>query len=343
MERPLRVLALSRKAKESARGYSFTLRVEQMIPLLAEQGVHVECRLLPRAPKEKSALLKAERGYDLCWLHRHVAWPWDLGKIRATARALVFDFDDPVGYSATNRGHFSLSRYLKFRSTVRACRGVLAGSQRLVELARPHCKTVEHFPLCVEPHTVSFQDRSRTPGDPLRLIWIGSKSTFHYLRSLAPILQMLGDRCFNVELWVVAHEPLELPNLRVINRQWSPEAQAQAFAACHVGLVPLSDDPWSHGKATLKPLQFLGNGMPIVAAPVGVNRTLVEGAGCGFLARNPAEWIDAIMKLEADESLRRRLARAGMEWIRAHHMPEVSAPRIAGFFRGICGHASAAA
>jgi glycosyltransferase involved in cell wall biosynthesis len=52
-------------------------------------------------------------------------------------------------------------------------------------------------------------------------------------------------------------------------------------------------------------------GLPVVASPVGVNRSIVKEGETGFLARNEVEWGDALAALVASADLRRQLGDAG--------------------------------
>jgi glycosyltransferase involved in cell wall biosynthesis len=73
---------------------------------------------------------------------------------------------------------------------------------------------------------------------------------------------------------------------------WSLETEFARLAECHVGLAPLPSDPFTRGKCGYKLLQYYAAGLPAVASPVGVHRTMAEGGA--LLARTPAEWTAAL-------------------------------------------------
>ena len=74
-----------------------------------------------------------------------------------------------------------------------------------------------------------------------------------------------------------------------------------------IGVSWLPDDSWSRGKCGLRVLQYMAAGLPVVANPVGMNRTLVLHGETGFLASTPQEWAEAIARLAADPHLRQRM------------------------------------
>jgi glycosyltransferase involved in cell wall biosynthesis len=330
------VAALSRK-----RGVAPTwdLRIGRLLPFLRdEHGIDVDTFDLPAEGRAKRRLLRELRDYDVAWLHRHTMWPLELRLVQRAAKHLVFDYDDPVLYRARRPEKRSIARRLRFSATLRRCSAVLAASDRLVELAQPWCDNVVYSPLCLVPEGYSWRVRPRAADEPLRLVWLGSRSVTRYLEGARPALAAIGGACANVELTVVGHlDEFHAGDLPVTCHRWSPEVDARELERAHVGLVPMPDDPWAHGKAAMKPLQYLASGMPFVGSPVGVNLRMAGDGRRGLLASNPDDWVTAIQKLAADEPLRRRMAEEGIVYVREHHSPAVLAACAARVFRDVVG------
>jgi glycosyltransferase involved in cell wall biosynthesis len=340
MVHALRVLALS--STNQQKHQTWRLRVGLLLPYLAERGIEVQTQGLPRDRSERLALFDGLRGYDLVWIHRSLLWPSELRRLREVARHLVLDIDDPVCYSSTKFANFSLPRCVKFRATTRASAAVVAASDGLVELARRFNANTVLLPLCADSPSYSMQPRRRLPGEPLRLLWLGGKSTFKYLAQVRPQLEAVGWACPQTELVVVGHARLELASLPVENRPWSVEEDRAQLARCHIGLVPLANDRWTRAKAALKPLQYLSSGLPFIGSPVGVNRRLADDGRNGLLADSSAEWIAAVRQLQQDEELRYRMGGQGVEYVRQHHAAEVLAERLAKVFCGLGAETMAA-
>lgn len=330
MQTTLRVLAVTRKAGPRTIAPTWRLRVACLIPELHRLGIQVDTLELPHGGRAERRALAARRGYDFVWLHRHITWPWKLAHIRAAARHLVFDFDDPVCFSP--RGGRSLTRWWKFRATVTASDLVLAASPRLVELATSIRREAHLVPLAVEPSNFTMKPSRRQPGEPLLLLWLGSASTFPYLLGARPALEAIGRACPEARLVLVGGGPLILDHLPVRQWPWTPQAQAEELARCHIGLAPMPATPWAEGKATLKPLQYLASGMPLVGSPVGINRHLAA-ANVGLVADAPDQWARAITRLGRDEAARQKMGWRGVRHIAEKHSPAVLAATVAEHFR----------
>lgn len=330
LTRPIRVIALTGSNHEKT--FTWQLRGECLLPYLRPLGVEVETARLPRRQRDTWELFDRLRGYDIAWLHRRTFWPSDLRRLRPVARHLVLDIDDPINLSSTALFNFSLGRCLKFRATTRACSAVLAASDGLVELTRPHNPHVHLVPLCANPAAYSMQARPRPSGAPLRLLWMGSTSTFKYLTQVRPHLELIGKECRGVELTVIGHAELRVRHLRLRNLSWSPATERQELDNSHVGLVPMIRDRWTMAKAAFKPLQYLASGLPFIGSRVGVNVRLADGGKNGLLADSPREWVQAVQRLRNDEVQRYRMGCHGVEYVRKYHSPEVLAARVAEIF-----------
>jgi glycosyltransferase involved in cell wall biosynthesis len=94
----------------------------------------------------------------------------------------------------------------------------------------------------------------------------------------------------------------------------------------HVGLVPLTRQPFNEAKSYLKGLEYAAAGIPFIATPTEEYRLLHE-AGVGRLAEGPDEWADHARELldpqvRRSEAARQRkiveeqfnISHKGLEW-----------------------------
>lgn len=331
----MRVLALTRKALVNAGSDAWQRRVGELIGPLRAHGIDVTSCQLPKRAGAKLRLLRSAGGFDVVWLHRRLFWQHELRAMSPARTPLVFDFDDPVLYSPGNVGHFSLTRWWKFRSTLGRCAGVIAATERLAELASQYHSMVRVIPLSVAMPEREVPSPRRVPGEPLRLVWIGSRGTFRFLEAVRPHLEAIGQRCADAELVVVGHSTLSLESLRVTNVSWDLAAERAELARCHVGLAPLPANQWTEGKAMLKPLQYMAAGIPFLGTPVGVLPGLAAQGACGLIGQTPAEWADAVDALARDEERRFEMGQRAHAHARAHHTPKVLAASVAEFFRSL--------
>ncbi|MDH5398960.1 MAG: glycosyltransferase family 4 protein, partial [Cyclobacteriaceae bacterium] len=94
---------------------------------------------------------------------------------------------------------------------------------------------------------------------------------------------------------------------------WNKETEVRDLMQIDVGLMPLTDDPWSRGKCGFKALQYMALGIPCLASPVGVNEQIIDHGVNGYLCGNENDWKKHIVSLLKDENLRKRLGQKGRE------------------------------
>jgi len=157
--------------------------------------------------------------------------------------------------------------------------------------------------VLVIPTTVEITAAPRPPLLPHpTAVWIGQKATLPYLD---PVVQAVRDAGYLLRVIAdAAPEGAELV-------PWSLETEHARLAECHAGLAPLPGAPFARGKCGYKVLQYYAAGLPAVASPVGVQRTLAEGGA--LLARTPAEWTAALLRLKEEGGLRGPRGRAFVE------------------------------
>jgi glycosyltransferase involved in cell wall biosynthesis len=73
--------------------------------------------------------------------------------------------------------------------------------------------------------------------------------------------------------------------------------------------------------------------IPVIASPVGSNKTIVRDGETGFLAADDAEWVDRLELLYRDPELRRKMGAAGRTLAAESYSLEVTAPRLARLLR----------
>ena len=242
-------------------------------------------------------------------------------------KPLVLDVDDavwctwPFGRQAARR-------------TARQSALVIAGNATLATWFSEHARRVEVVPTAVD--TRRFAPAGPCEGrDCLVLGWIGSASNLPYLEAIVPALQEVMRRCPEVRLRVVADAPPRVASLdpaRVEYIRWSAAGEADNVRGMDIGLMPLPEDEWTRGKCSMKMLQYMACGIPVVVSPVGMNREVLAQAETGFGPRNHDEWVDALLALRADATQRERLGRNGRMLVERCYAVDVIADRLASLF-----------
>ncbi len=300
---------------------SVRYRVDPFIPALEARGWTVRKWVIPNGFLQRLKLFRRLRGADVVVLVRKLFHRWQLGMLRWYARSLLYDVDDAVLYRDSSRkNRFSRVRTGRFRSTVRGCRRVIAGNQYLAGLAESFGGRAFVVPTCVDDEALCPSEDDRR-GGRLVIGWIGSRSTLMYLEGLRGVFEEIGRRYGeSVLLKVVCDDFPESMGLPVERKVWDAREESADLRSFDIGLMPLTDDPWTRGKCGFKLLQYMAVGVPAVASPVGVNVEIIRDGENGFIAGEPGEWVDVLSTLIEDLELRRRIGRAGRESLKGRYV-----------------------
>ena len=367
----LRVLALTRY--DSA-GASSRVRVYQYLPLLAAAGIHVDVE--PLLDDDYIARLYARRGtnwlriarayatrmwrlrrrprVDALWIeYELLPWlPWLLERqLLSSGVPYIVDYDDAVFHRYDLAGRLVrglLGRKLDRLMASAAC--VVAGNPYLA--ARAHeagARRVEIVPSAVDlrdyPIPAVGGPTLSTPstgwngagGDNgFTVGWLGSPTTTRYVQALANVFSRVAASG-PLRVVVVGGSDVEMPGVRLEQREWSKASEAAEIARFDVGVMPLDDGPWERGKCGYKLIQYMACAKPVVASPVGVNVDLAIPGETGEIASTPAEWVTALERLRADPVRRAREGQCGRALVERRYAIQVTAPRIAALLKEIGG------
>jgi len=324
VDRSRRLLVLTRRRTTA----SFRQRIEAYLAPLAERGTDSEVVELAACPVERRRQWRRLRQFDGLWLHRKTLTAWDAWALRGAARPVIYDVDDAVMYQArtAERGPHR-GRLRRFRRTVTMARLTLTGNPVLADHVAHAGGRAEVVPTGLDAGRYTPKERHENNG-PLRLVWIGSRSTLKRLEPFRDMFAELRRAVPDVVLRVVAHAGFSVDGLAAENVPWSSETEARLLAECDVGVAPLPDTPYTRGKCGFKILQYMAAGLPVIASPVGANADYVRPGETGLHARNTGEWVAAVKRLAADPALRAAMGRAGRQRIVGEFDLAVLAPRV---------------
>ncbi len=96
------------------------------------------------------------------------------------------------------------------------------------------------------------------------------------------------------------------------------EQLADYFAAADVALFPFDDTPVNRAKCSVKLVELLAAGVPVVADAVGQNREYILNGESGLLVQpeDDAAFAEAVLRLLQDEALRACLGAAAAQYVR---------------------------
>ena len=255
-------------------------------------------------------------GYSHVFVHREAAplgppiFEWMAAKL--WGKKLIYDFDDAIWIPNTSSEN-KLAAWLKaFGKVKRICRWaykITPGNEYLCNYAAQYNKNIICLPTCVDMER--GHNKVKEHKEHITVIgWTGSHSTLPYLDPIIPIMQELEQE-LNIFFAVIANKKPDLPlkNWEFIN--WNEKSEIDDLLRIDIGIMPLQPDEWSEGKCGFKLIQYLSAGIPAIASPVGVNKTIIEEGINGYLCSDNETWKNRIKKLVTNVQLRKDFGKAG--------------------------------
>jgi glycosyltransferase involved in cell wall biosynthesis len=163
--------------------------------------------------------------------------------------------------------------------------------------------------------------------DHVSIGWIGTPSSYPYIRSLEDVFGKLASR-YPVELRIVSSMDYLSKNIKVDNRRWSVETEVNDLCSFDIGIMPLPNNEWTKGKSGCKAVQYLAVGIPAVCSPVGVAREILHDGVNGFLADTHEAWFKCLATLIENPQLRREQGQVGRRIVENTYSIQAIAPTL---------------
>lgn len=246
---------------------------------------------------------------------------------------MVLDLDDAtyVAYKSPTYGRVGsmLKWFRKTNDLIRWSRVVICGNREIAAYVSSKGRSAVIIPTVVD--TTRFTPLTkRNPSDIPVIGWIGTHSTFPYVKSIFPVFERLArTHRFRLRLVGTGEDSVSIPGVDVENLPWKLDREIADFQSLDIGVYPIVEDDWSVGKSCFKAIQYMAVGIPFVVSPVGACNDIAEPNGTHFVARTEDEWYEHISRLLSDEGLRRQMGESGRNYAVTNYSVEVNAPKLA--------------
>lgn len=311
---------------------SFRHRMLAVRDSLVRRGWRCDIETLPKGKYRRRVFERRRQleAADVVLLHRIKLTPIEFRPLRKLCRALVFDVDDAIYFrrprSLGDPPDRSWFRQYKFARTCAISDLVMAGNACLAARARRTAPWVEIVPTPVD--LAAYEALSETP-NPHTVVWIGLPENLPYLELVRRVLARLAAHEPGLKLRVVSADFPDWPEMPIEWFPWSASAEAASLSSAGIGIMPLTDDEWTHGKCAFKLLQYMAAGLPCVGSAVGANLDVVVPGHTGFLAADDSDWEAALRTLLGNPTQAADMGRAGRERVRKHYDTQVVSERAA--------------
>lgn len=349
----MRVFAVASYPVEAA---ASRYRVIQYIPHLHRHGIDVEFSPFlssaafrhlydrSRAPRTAAALAAAFarrlfelitlKNADVLFVQREAMLfgPALFEWIASMRIPMILDLDDPTYLGTIHSVYGKMVEFIRWPRKVphliRRASVVLCGNDEIARHVEEYGVPTRVVPTVVDSE--QFHPRGGTPESATVIGWIGTRATYPYLQDIFPILERLAEKhSFRLKIVGSGHPAPMLRNVDVDCSDWQLEREARDFQSLDIGLYPLRDEAYAHGKSGFKAIQYMTVGVPFVASPVGVCGTMGEHGRTHLLAANADAWYETLDRLLADATLRAQMGARGRQHALKRYTIEQQADAIA--------------
>jgi glycosyltransferase involved in cell wall biosynthesis len=250
---------------------------------------------------------------------------------------MVLDLDDAtyVSYKSPTYGRLGsmLKWFSKTNDLIRWSRFVTCGNREIAAYVTSKGRPAVVIPTVVD--TTCFRPLAdRQVRDVPVIGWVGTHSTFPYVKTIFPVLERLArEHSFRLRLVGTGDNNVVIPGVEIENLPWKLDREIADFQSLDIGIYPIVEDDWSVGKSCFKAVQYMAVGVPFVVSPVGACQDIAESNQTHFVARNEQEWYEHLSRLLSDEALRQRMGEAGRRYAVQHYSIEAHVQKLAEVLR----------
>lgn len=151
--------------------------------------------------------------------------------------------------------------------------------------------------------------------------WQGGSSHEADIAMIAPALRHFLDRHKHAELHMMGSDFSRLIGRQVRLTDWLRCDETLGYYRAidfDIGLAPLTGTVFDQSKSSIKALEYMALGIPVLASDVEPYRGLVIDGVNGYLIRRPGEWGRRLHELASDEAAREEMGAKARETARAH-------------------------
>jgi len=251
--------------------------------------------------------------FDIIYIQEPII-PFGFAKLlQLVNKNIIFQFTDAV-FIADQKGENLFERlrlrilYNIWKRTVAIAKHCLVETQYNKAAVLKYCSNVDILTGPIDTDRY-FVREDKKEGDYIVIGWTGSFFTTKYLYEIKDALQEVS-RKHNIILRVIgARSDFNIEGVNCQTKDWSIDTERMWLSTFNIGIVPLTDDEWTKGKASYKLLQYMSMGIPSVASFVGFNKEIIKDGVNGFLATTKEAWVKKLSLLIESEAVRMQIGK----------------------------------
>lgn len=308
-------------------GASTLYRVHQYVPLLRDLGIQLDCK-----PADELDRIPNFSGYDGILLQKKL-YSWSRRRrLAKSGLPVIFDIDDAT-WHPLEKAHHLITRWRtahRLKSSVALAQLALPANEFIAQHLRRYHSRVEVLPMTLK---LSDWQPAVPTKSPVVLGWAGAPGNHFQLRSIDSALCSLKRAMPEVIVRVFSGTRPQIAT-EIDFVPFDLQKQTQVLHSFTIGLLPLPDRPFNHGKSPIKALQYMAAGIPCVAAALSGTVELLGEENAGALyASNESEWTQNLLQLAQAPPLCRQMGEQARARFEKHFTTESGAHKIAAYMR----------
>ncbi|HBJ86622.1 MAG TPA: hypothetical protein DDZ88_22745 [Verrucomicrobiales bacterium] len=300
-------------------------RVHQYVPMLREMGVELVCKPAAELDRVSSFV-----GFNGVLLQKKLLGAARRRKIVRSGLPVIFDIDDATWHPLETRHHF-ITRWRtahRLKASLKLSKLALPANHFIASHLRQLHPRVEVLPMTLP---LAAWKSALLPQGPVVLGWAGAPGNHFQLRSIEAALREVKRVMPEVVIRIFSGTRPEI-DVEIDFVPFDAARQTEILHSFSIGLMPLPDTSFNHGKSPIKALQYMAAGIPCVAAALSGTVELL-GQDCGALyAADTASWSEKLLHLARDSAMRETMGRLARARFEAEYTAERAVKRLADHF-----------
>ena len=305
---------------------STRFRIHQYVPLLQKLGIELVCR-----PAVELDGIDNLDGFDGILLQKKLFGSFRLRRLAKSRLPIVFDIDDATWQPLDKQHHF-FTRWRtqrRLQAILKLCRTILPANEYIAAFLRRYNDQVKVLPMTL---ALSEWQIAQPSQSQVVLGWSGVPGNHFQLRRIEAALQEVKRVMPEIIIRIFSGVNPQL-DVEIDFVPFQLERQNEVPNSFSVGLLPLPETPFSHGKSPIKALQYMAAGIPCVASPCAGTVEMLGEQGGALFAADQESWVKNLLLLARDGELRARMGRLNRTRFEALYTAEAVALQLADVLR----------
>lgn len=241
---------------------------------------------------------------------------------------IIYDFDDAIFHTRFP----GILNYSHLNKIILEADCIFAGNHYLYDYSSKINNNTFLMPTTVDTDLFSPIECKRNE-NKFVIGWLGEGTDYQlrYLRLMKKPLRNIS-RKYDIKFRIISafsnkikkefiNEPYEVD---FGFDKWVPiESIPKVISDFDIGIMPLTDGLLEKGKCSMKALEYMSMGIPVIASAVGENNYVIKNGYNGFLAVDANDWVKYMEKLILDKNLRMRIGKNGQKFVEDYYSKKV--------------------